>query len=81
MFLPGKAGFFALTLLAASILLAPNAAQATNTTLQGLFTRDDSVQFFNLTVATAGPVDIRSYGYAGGTTSTGVAVPRAQASG
>ena len=33
------------------------------------------MQLFYLTVATAGSVDLRSYGYAGGTTSTGTLVP------
>jgi len=33
------------------------------------------VQLLNLTVAPAGSVDIRSYGYAGGTASTGTVVP------
>ncbi|MBV9305973.1 MAG: DVUA0089 family protein [Acidobacteriaceae bacterium] len=63
-------------LLSASILIfTPEAAQVANITLDGLFTQDNNVQLFNLTISTAGTVDIRSYGYAGGTTSTGTVVP------
>jgi len=60
--------------LSTTLLLGP--AQAANLTLQGTIGTDDAVQLFNLTVATAGSVDLRSYGYAGGTTSTGTVVPR-----
>src|SRR5690242_10502973 len=58
------------------ILFALCTARGSDITLQGLFTHDDDVQLFDLTVATAASVDIRSYGYAGGTTSTGISVPR-----
>jgi hypothetical protein len=44
-------------------------------TSQGLFTHDNDVQLFDLAVAMVGPVDIRSYGYAGGTTSIGFLAP------
>ena len=50
--------------------------RAANITLQGTIATDDAVQLFNVAVGTAGLVDIRSYGYAGGTTSTGTVVPR-----
>lgn len=46
-------------------------ARAANVTLQGTIGTDDAIQLFNFTVATPGLIDIRSYGYAGGTTSTG----------
>lgn len=75
LFLPGKASFVLLSLVALCLVLTPSAAQASDITLQGSFTHDDDVQLFNLTVATAGPVDMRSYGYAGGTASTGTVVP------
>jgi hypothetical protein len=51
-------------------------SRATNVTLQGNFTADDSVQLFSVSIAAPAAVDIRSYGYAGGTTSTGTVVPR-----
>ena len=50
--------------------------RAANITLQGTIATDDAVQLFNVAVGTAGLVDIRSYGYAGGTISTGTVVPR-----
>jgi len=56
---------------AMGLIATPQTAQASDVTSQGLFTHDDSVQLFNLTVAAAGSVDIRSYGYAGETASTG----------
>src|SRR6185437_5725742 len=49
---------------------------AANITLQGVTGADDAVEQFNVTVDATGPVDIHSYGYAGGTTSTGTVVPR-----
>ena len=59
---------------------APVAAQAAAVTLQGAFARDDQVQLFDVTVPFALPpgalVDIRAFGYGGGTTATGTAVPR-----
>src|SRR5690242_6125393 len=70
----GKTGcLFVFATLA--LIATPQTAQASNITLQGLFTHDDNVQLFNMTVAAVGPVDIRSYGYAGGTASTGTVVP------
>jgi hypothetical protein len=54
----------------------PLLSRAANLTLQGNFTADDNVQFFSVSVAAPAAVDIRSYGYAGGTTSTGTLVPR-----
>jgi hypothetical protein len=60
----------------AVLVLAPTALQASNITLQGLFTRDDDVQLFDVVIATTGTVDLRTYTYAGGTTSTGTVVPR-----
>ena len=71
MFLPGKACVFFSALMVVGLVFTPP-ARASNITLQGSFTQDDEVQLFAVTVATAGSVDLRSYGYAGGTTSTGV---------
>jgi hypothetical protein len=58
------------------VALVSPPARAANVTLQGTIGTDDAVQLFNITVATAGLVDIRSYGYAGGTTSIGTVAPR-----
>ncbi len=74
MIIPRKPSFF--TVMALGLIFTSGAARANNITLQGLFTHDDDVQLFDVTVATAGSVDIRSYGYAGGTTSTGAVIPR-----
>ncbi len=54
----------------------PLISRATNVTLQGSFAADDIVQFLSVSVAAPAAVDFRSYGYAGGTTSTGTIVPR-----
>ena len=62
--------------MALSMALLSEPAWAANITLQGTFGTDDAAQQFNVTVDTAGTVDIRSYGYAGGTTATGAVVPR-----
>ena len=75
-FAASKASLALLGLVASYLVFTPSAVQASDITLQGLFTHDDDVQLFNLTVAMAGAVDIRSYGYAGGTASTGTVVPR-----
>ena len=50
-------------------------ARAADIALQGLFAKDDDVRLFNVAVASNGSIDIRSYGYAGGQTSTGTVVP------
>jgi hypothetical protein len=55
-------------------LVSAPAARGSNITLQGTIGIDDAVQLFNVAVATAGSVDIRSYGYAGGTTSADTVV-------
>ncbi|MBV9675679.1 MAG: DVUA0089 family protein, partial [Acidobacteriaceae bacterium] len=52
-------------LLSTALISRP--AQAANIPLQGSINTDDDVQLFAFTVATAGSVDLRSYGYAGGT--------------
>ena len=56
--------------------LLPLISRAANLTLQGNFTADDNVQLFSVSLAAPAAIDFRSYGYAGGTTSTGVTVPR-----
>ena len=66
---------YAAIALSLALVSAP-AARGANITLQGTIGTDDAVQLFNVSVATAGSVDILSYGYAGGTTSTGAVVPR-----
>ncbi len=50
--------------LGAALLSRP--AGAANITLSGTISTDDAVQLFDFTVATAGSVDLHSYGYAGG---------------
>lgn len=64
--------FFGMALGAASVSTPVRAA---NITLSGTISTDDAVQLFDVTVALPTTVDLRSYGYAGGTTSTGVVVP------
>lgn len=54
----------------------PLISAASNVTLQGSFAADDDIELFSISIATPGTVDLRSYGYAGGTTSTGIVVPR-----
>jgi hypothetical protein len=58
-----------------ALALAPLISRATNVTLEGTFNADDNVQLFTVAIAAPAAVDIRSYGYAGGTTSTGTVVP------
>ena len=62
--------------IALSMALVSGPASGADLTRQGAIGTEDAVQLFNLTVATAGSVDIRSYGYAGGTTSTGMVAPQ-----
>ncbi|HET8824090.1 MAG TPA: DVUA0089 family protein, partial [Terriglobales bacterium] len=64
-----------LTFLIAFVLF-PLISPAANLTLQGNFTADDNIQFFSVSLAAPAAVDFSSYGYGGGTTSTGtVAAP------
>ena len=65
-----------LTLFSIVLFIFPVFSRAANITLHGSFTADDNVQLFSVLVAAPATVDFRSYGYAGGSTSTGVAVPR-----
>ena len=58
-----------------ALAIFPLISRAADITLQGNFTADDSVQLFSITLAAPAAVDFRSYGYAGGTTSTGTVVP------
>ena len=53
------------------LALTASPAQAANLTLSGAISSDDAVQLFDFTVATPSSVDLRSYGYAGGTSATG----------
>lgn len=76
---PSRIGRYArrCLLLALGLALAPvAAAHAASITLQGVFTRDDQVQLFDVAVAAPGTVDIRGFGYGGGVTSTRIVVPR-----
>ena len=61
-------------LFAAAVLwLAGETAQAASFKYQGLFQEDDDVQLFDFTVGTGGGiVEIRNYGYGGGTMFDGV---------
>src|SRR5690349_14591353 len=63
-------------LLLTFLALTSATARVSNITLQGLFTLDDGVQLFDIVMATTGTIDVRTYSYAGGTTSTGTVVPR-----
>ncbi len=78
---PSRACLARRLLVLLGLALAPvAAAHATDITLQGSFSADGQVQLFDITVPFQPPpevMDIRSYGYAGGTTSTGVVVPPA----
>jgi PEP-CTERM motif len=58
----------------AALVILSATCRASNLTLQGSFTVDDNVQLFSVSVAAPATVDIRSYGYAGGKTSTGTTV-------
>jgi hypothetical protein len=58
------------------VAIFPLISRAANIALQGDFAADDSVQLFSVSIAAPATVDIRSYGYAGGTTSTGTVIPR-----
>lgn len=66
----------ALALLFASFLAAGTELRAANITLRGAFDTDDFVQLFDIVVNSAANVDLRTYGYAGGTASNGQSVPR-----
>jgi hypothetical protein len=59
-----------------ALAMLPLICRAEDITLQGNFTADDSVQLFSVTLAASAAVDFRSYGYAGGVTSTGTVAPR-----
>jgi hypothetical protein len=61
-------------LLACAVAFAPASLQAASITLTGTFAQDDTVQVFDVVVATGGTVDFRSYGYGGGSTATGQTV-------
>lgn len=75
MFVRAKNALLSVGLIASCLIFTSERARANNITLQGSFTRDDAVQLFDLTVAMVGTIDIRSYGYGGGTTSTGAVIP------
>ncbi len=57
------------------LTMSPVIGRASNITLPGNFTADDNVQLFSVSLLTPAAVDFRSYGYAGGTTSTSTTVP------
>jgi hypothetical protein len=63
-------------MLVVVLSMLPMLCRASNITLQGNFAADDSVQLFSVSILAPAAIDIRSYGYAGGTTSTGTMVPR-----
>ncbi len=63
-----------------ALFVAPATTQASSVTLNGSFTQDDTVQLYDFTVVApdvigALSVDLRSYGYAGGTTNNGGSIP------
>ncbi len=55
-------------------LITASPAHAANLVLQGSFTGDDEVQLFNILLSGPASVDRRSYGYGGGTLSSGAVV-------
>ncbi len=55
--------------------ILPIIARGSNLTLEGDFTADDNAQLFSFSVLSPAAIDIRSFGYAGGTTSTGTTAP------
>lgn len=57
------------------LMFTPVPARAANVTFQGLFTRDDQVQLFDVFVDTPSLVHIQTFGYAGGMAATGINVP------
>ena len=65
----------AVLILSPGFICIPTAIYAANITQTGLFTRDDEVQLFTVRIATSSEIDVRSYGYAGGITSTGTVTP------
>lgn len=72
---PKKKGSLALFLLTLfGVTLAPASLRAANITLTGTMAQDDTVQLFDVVVTAGRVVDFRSYGYGGGTTSTGQAI-------
>jgi hypothetical protein len=66
----------AIALLFASFFTAATELRAANITLQGAFASDDVVQLFDVVLNSAASVDLRTYGYAGGTASNAQAIPR-----
>ena len=66
----------AIALLFASFFAAATELRAASITLQGAFASDDVVQLFDVVLNSAASVDLRAYGYAGGTASNGQAIPR-----
>lgn len=57
-------------------VLAASLASATNFSFQGTLTRDDEVQFFNLSVGLMSIVTLRTWSYAGGVNAAGTTIPR-----
>lgn len=72
MFLKKTGSFLLFLLTTCAVALVPIPLQAANVTFTGgTFAQDDAVQLFNVVVAAGGTVDFRSYGYGGGTASSG----------
>jgi hypothetical protein len=70
-----KLGLFAGVLAALGGSLAQT-VKADSFTLQGAFTRDGQAALFDVVLNASSSVDIRSYGYTRGTTSTGIPIPQ-----
>lgn len=66
----------AIALLFASFFAAATELRAANISLQGAFGSDDVVQLFDIVLTSPASVDLRTYGYAGGTASNGQTIPR-----
>lgn len=70
---PGMRRIRKLTLLI-TLMSVPLVSRASNFTLPGIFTADDNVQLFSVSLTAPAAVDFRTYAYGGGTTSTATVI-------
>lgn len=61
--------------LVALTLFAQSAALAANVSLTGTLLTDDATQLFHFTISTTRTVTFQSYGFGGGTSAVGAAIP------
>lgn len=64
------------TVAAGALLAGTLPAQAIDLSFQGVFSRDDDVQFIDFTIGQISTVTLRTYSYAGGINAAGVVIPR-----